>query len=84
MKKLYFLLLCTSTAFAQFTYEPFNFTGAANANGCSSNEQTLSVSLGSITDDLATAYINVPFSGNISSNNLMPNGTTYGQPTQIS
>lgn len=33
MKKLYFLLLCTSTAFAQFTYEPFNFTGAANANG---------------------------------------------------
>jgi hypothetical protein len=33
MKKLYFLLLCTSTAFAQFTYEPFSFSGAANANG---------------------------------------------------
>lgn len=33
MKKLYFFLLCSTTAFAQFAYEPFNFTGAANANG---------------------------------------------------
>ena len=37
MKKLYFLLLCTSTAFAQFTYEPFNYSGSLNANGWTSH-----------------------------------------------
>jgi Secretion system C-terminal sorting domain len=37
MKKLYFLLLCTSTAFAQFTYESFNYTGSLNANGWTSH-----------------------------------------------
>lgn len=40
MKKLYFLLLCSSTAFAQFAYEPFNFTGAANANGWTTHSGT--------------------------------------------
>ena len=58
-------------------------TVVANANGCTSPVQALIVSLGSLTDDAATAYINIPSSGNISLNDIMPSGTTYGQPTQI-
>ena len=59
-------------------------TVIANANGCSSPAQSLLISLGSLTNDASTAYINVPANGNIASNDLMPSGTTYGQPTQIS
>ena len=36
-----------------------------------------------LVDDAAIAYINVPKSGNISSNDVVPTGTTYGQPAQI-
>ena len=34
-------------------------------------------------DDAATAYINIPKPGNVSANDVVPAGTTYGQPAQI-
>jgi hypothetical protein len=34
-------------------------------------------------DDAATAYINIAKPGNVSTNDVVPTGTTYGQPAQI-
>ena len=61
-----------------------NITVVANANGCTSPAQSLAVTMGSLTNDTATAYINLPIAGNIATNDVSAAGSTYAQPLQIS
>ena len=51
--------------------------GNVIANGCPA------VGTLSLTNDAQTAYVNIPTSGNISTNDVVPAGTTYGQPAAI-
>jgi gliding motility-associated-like protein len=43
----------------------------------------ITVPVNTLTNDAQTAYVNIPTSGNISTNDVVPAGTTYGQPAQI-
>ena len=51
--------------------------------GCPTETLVITVPKNILVDDAVTAYQNVPVSGNVSTNDTVPAGTTYGQPAQI-
>jgi gliding motility-associated-like protein len=50
---------------------------------CPTETLVITVPVNTLTNDAQTAYVNIPTSGNISTNDVVPAGTTYGQPAQI-
>ena len=52
----------------------------ANSATCSGPARSLTIVVSNTTPDIDVTNINVPVTGNLSTNDLVPAGTTYGQP----
>ena len=50
---------------------------------CPTETLVITVPVNTLVNDAATAFVNIPSTGNISTNDLVPSGTTYGQPAQL-
>ena len=72
----------TATAAGTYTYTIPVCTPGQTSN-CPTETLVITVPENILVQDAATAYKNIPTSGNVSTNDTVPAGTTYGQPTQI-
>jgi gliding motility-associated-like protein len=50
---------------------------------CPTETLVITVPVNTLTNDTESAFINIPKTGNISTNDIVPVGTTYGQPAQL-
>jgi gliding motility-associated-like protein len=71
----------TATAAGTYTYTVPVCAPGQTAN-CPTQTLTITVTAPSLVDDTATALANVPKTGNLSTNDTNPAGSTYGQPAQ--
>jgi gliding motility-associated-like protein len=51
--------------------------------GCPTTTIVFTVPVNKLVDDVTSAIVNVPISGNVATNDVVPTGTTYGQPVQL-
>ena len=73
----------TATASGTYTYT-IPVCAPGQTTNCPTETLVITVSVKTIVDDTATAYVNIAKSGNISTNDAVPAGSSYGQPSQIS
>uniref|UniRef100_UPI0040481754 tandem-95 repeat protein n=1 Tax=Algoriphagus sp. TaxID=1872435 RepID=UPI0040481754 len=71
----------TATAAGTYAYTVPVCAPGQTAN-CPTQTLTLTVTAPSLVDDTTTALANVPKTGNLSTNDTNPAGSTYGQPAQ--
>jgi gliding motility-associated-like protein len=71
----------TATAAGTYTYTIPTCAPGQTSN-CPTQTLVITVTAPQVTDDTATALANVAKTGNISTNDTNPAGTTYGQPAQ--
>ena len=50
---------------------------------CSTETLVIVVPVNTLVNDAGSAFVNIPSSGNVSTNDVVPTGTTYGQPAQL-
>jgi gliding motility-associated-like protein len=72
----------TATVAGTYTYT-VPVCAPGQTTNCPTETLVITVPVNTLVDDAATAYVNIPKSGNISTNDVTPAGTTYGQPAQI-
>jgi gliding motility-associated-like protein len=72
----------TATASGTYTYT-VPVCAPGQTTNCPTETLVITVPLNTLTDDAQTAYVNIPATGNISTNDVTPAGTTYGQPAAI-
>jgi gliding motility-associated-like protein len=72
----------TATATGTYTYT-IPVCAPGQTTNCPTETLVITVPVNNLVDDAATAYVNIPKSGNISTNDVVPPGTTYGQPAQL-
>jgi gliding motility-associated-like protein len=72
----------TATTAGTYTYT-VPVCAPGQTTNCPTETLVITVPVNTLVDDAATAYINIPTTGNISTNDVVPTGTTYGQPAQI-
>ena len=72
----------TATAAGTYTYT-VPVCAPGQSTNCPTETLVITVPVNTLTNDAATAYVNIPSAGNISTNDVVPAGTTYGQPAQI-
>jgi gliding motility-associated-like protein len=72
----------TATVAGTYTYT-VPVCAPGQTTNCPTTIIVFTVPVNTIVDDAATAYVNTPKSGNISTNDVVPTGTTYGQPAQL-
>jgi gliding motility-associated-like protein len=72
----------TATAAGTYTYT-IPVCAPGQTTNCPTQTLVITVPVNTLVDDAATAYINVAKPGNVSTNDVVPSGTTYGQPAQI-
>jgi gliding motility-associated-like protein len=74
-------------SFTAITAGTYTYTVPVCAPGQTSNCPTetlvIIVPVNTLVDDTNSAIVNIPTSGNISTNDVVPAGTTYGQPAAI-
>ena len=70
----------TATAAGNYTYT-IPVCAPGQTNNCPTETLVITVPINTIIPDIAATIINIPVSGNISTNDVVPTGTTYGQPT---
>jgi gliding motility-associated-like protein len=51
--------------------------------GCPTTTIVFTVPVNKLVDDVTSAIVKVPISGNVATNDVVPTGTTYGQPVQL-
>ena len=71
----------TATAAGTYTYTVPVCAPGQTAN-CPTQTLTITVTAPSLVNDTDTAFANVPKTGNLSTNDTNPAGSTYGQPAQ--
>ena len=71
----------TATAAGTYTYT-VPVCAPGQTTNCPTQTLTITVTAPSLVDDTATALANVPKTGNLSTNDTNPAGSTYGQPAQ--
>ena len=71
----------TATAPGTYTYA-VPVCAPGQTTNCPTEKLVITVPVKTIVNDTATAYVNIPKAGNISTNDAVPTGTTYGQPIQ--
>jgi gliding motility-associated-like protein len=72
----------TATVAGTYTYT-VPVCAPGQTTNCPTETLVITVPVNTLVDDAETAYVNIPKSGNISTNDVTPVGTTYGQPAQI-
>jgi gliding motility-associated-like protein len=72
----------TATVAGTYTYT-VPVCAPGQTMNCPTETLVITVPLNTLVDDAETAYVNIPKSGNISTNDVTPVGTTYGQPAQL-
>jgi gliding motility-associated-like protein len=72
----------TATVAGTYTYT-VPVCAPGQTTNCPTEILVITVPVNTLTNDAQTAYVNIPTSGNISTNDVVPAGTTYGQPAQI-
>ena len=72
----------TATAAGTYTYT-IPVCAPGQTTNCPTETLVITVPVNTLVDDAATAFINIAKPGNVSANDVVPTGTTYGQPTQI-
>ena len=72
----------TATVAGTYTYT-VPVCAPGQTTNCPTETIVFTVPVNTLTNDVQTAYVNIPTSGNISTNDVVPTGTTYGQPSQI-
>jgi gliding motility-associated-like protein len=72
----------TATVAGTYTYT-VPVCAPGQTTNCPTTIIVFTVPVNTLVNDAATAYVNIPKSGNISTNDVVPTGTTYGQPAQI-
>ena len=72
----------TATAAGTYTYT-VPVCAPGQTTGCPTEILVITVPVNTLVDNAASALINIPASGNISTNDVVPAGTTYSQPTQV-
>jgi hypothetical protein len=72
----------TATAAGTYSYT-IPVCAPGQTTNCPTQTLVITVPVNTLVDDAATAFINIPTSGNVSTNDVVPTGTTYGQPAQI-
>jgi gliding motility-associated-like protein len=72
----------TATVAGTYTYT-LPVCAPGQTTNCPTETLVITVPVNTLVDDAATAYVNIPKSGNISTNDVVPTGTTYGQPAQL-
>ncbi len=73
----------TNTLVVRVDQNSGSISVVANSATCSGPARTLAISTTSLTPDINATNTNVPVSGNLNSNDLVPTGSTYGQPSPI-
>ncbi len=71
----------TATAAGTYTYT-VPVCAPGQTTNCPTQTLTITVTAPSLVNDTATALANVPKTGNLSTNDTNPAGSTYGQPSQ--
>jgi gliding motility-associated-like protein len=71
----------TATAAGTYSYTISTCAPGQTVN-CPTQTLVITVTAPQVTDDTATAFANVPKTGNIATNDNNPAGTTFGQPAQ--
>jgi gliding motility-associated-like protein len=71
----------TATAAGTYTYT-IPVCAPGQTSNCPTQTLVITVTAPQVVDDAATAFANVPKTGNISTNDTNPAGSTYGQPAQ--
>jgi gliding motility-associated-like protein len=72
----------TATVAGTYTYT-VPVCAPGQTSNCPTTTIVFTVPVNTLVNDAATAYVNIPSSGNISTNDVTPVGTTYGQPAQL-
>jgi len=72
----------TATDPGTYTYV-ITVCAIGQTTNCPTETLVITVPVNTLVDNAATAYINISTTGNISTNDVVPVGTSYGQPTQI-
>ncbi|MHA8094494.1 tandem-95 repeat protein [Aquirufa lenticrescens] len=72
----------TATAAGTYTYT-IPVCAPGQTVNCPTETLVITVTAPGPVDDTATAFANVPKSGNVSTNDVIPTGSTYGQPAAI-
>jgi plastocyanin len=72
----------TATAAGTYTYT-IPVCAPGQIINCPTETLVITVPVNNLVDDAATAFTNIPKPGNVSTNDVVPTGTTYGQPAQI-
>ena len=72
----------TATAAGTYTYT-VPVCAPGQTTNCPTETLVITVPVNTLTNDTGSAIVNIPTSGNISTNDLVPAGTTYGQPAQF-
>jgi gliding motility-associated-like protein len=72
----------TATTAGTYTYT-VPVCAPGQTTNCPTEILVITVPVNTLTNDAQTAYVNIPTSGNISTNDVVPAGTTYGQPAAI-
>jgi autotransporter-associated beta strand protein len=72
----------TATTAGTYTYT-VPVCAPGQTTNCPTETLVITVPVNTLTDDAQTAYVNIPATGNISTNDVTPAGTTYGQPAAI-
>ena len=72
----------TATTAGTYTYT-VPVCAPGQTNNCPTETLVIVVPINTLVDDNATVEINTDLAGNISSNDIFPVGTTYGQPAQL-
>ena len=72
----------TATAAGTYTYT-IPVCAPGQTTNCPTETLVITVPQNILVSDTATAYLNIPKSGNIATNDLLPAGSIYGQPAQL-
>ena len=69
----------TATVAGTYTYT-IPVCAPGQTTNCPTTTIVFKVPVNTLINDTATAYVNIPKTGNVSTNDIVPAGTTYGSP----
>jgi gliding motility-associated-like protein len=69
----------TATVAGTYTYT-VPVCAPGQTTNCPTTTIVFTVPLNTLVNDVATAFVNIPKTGNVSTNDVVPAGTTYGSP----
>jgi gliding motility-associated-like protein len=72
----------TATVAGTYTYT-VPVCAPGQTSNCPTTTIVFTVPINRLVDDLRSAIVKVPISGSVATNDVVPTGTTYGQPAQL-